>query len=356
MWKKTSDGSIIDESGRVIYFSAKRFVSDICLGQCCFICGISPSETEFNDEHVLPKWLLRRFDLYSSEVKLPNKFGFRYDRFKVKCCRDCNSMMGDLIEKPVSEVVSGGQKAIYDHLEKEGSLIFLVWMGLMFLKLHLKDRDFRLHPDTRKEGGTISDLHFWNELHHIHCIVRCFYNNCHIEEEAVGSFLCMPVRRESSPDDFDFIDLSQPQTMMLRLGDIGLLAVFNDSGGALSSYESRLSRITGAVSEFQLREIMVDLAFLNQHIKSRPEFCSELDMVSERYRIVAKRPKQLELLELDQSIRGELLHHTLEDVLPRLQVYGLAKDEVLEAIESGKFTFLFNDNGGFVERSLIPTG
>ena len=356
MWKKTTDGSIIDENGRVIYFSKERFVRDICLGQCCFICGISQSETVFNREHVLPKWLLSRFNLFSSTVKLMNTTTFRYDRLTLLCCKACNEMMGELIEKPMSEVVAGGAKAIYEYIKREGVLLFLVWMGLIFLKFHLKDRDFRIHLDPRKGEGTISDFHFWNELHHIHCIVRCFYNNCHIEEEAVGSFLCMPVRRESSPDDFDFIDLSQPQTMMLRLGDIGLLAVFNDSGGALSSYESRLSKITGAVSEVQLREIMVELACRNQHIKVRPEFCSKFDMENERYRIVAKRPKQLELMELDRSIRGELLHHTFEYALPSLQVTGRTKEEILEAMESGKFSFLFNDDGEFIERSLIPTG
>ena len=32
MFEQTDDGSIIDESGKVIFFSADRFVKDICLG------------------------------------------------------------------------------------------------------------------------------------------------------------------------------------------------------------------------------------------------------------------------------------------------------------------------------------
>jgi hypothetical protein len=46
MWTKTHDGSIVDTSGRVIYFSTERFVNDICLGDCCFICGAKPSEND----------------------------------------------------------------------------------------------------------------------------------------------------------------------------------------------------------------------------------------------------------------------------------------------------------------------
>ena len=44
-WAKTADGSIIDQSGKVIYFSSKRFIDDICLGNCCFICGADPAQS-----------------------------------------------------------------------------------------------------------------------------------------------------------------------------------------------------------------------------------------------------------------------------------------------------------------------
>lgn len=45
----TTDGSIIDSKGKVIFFSTERFINDICLGDCCFICGAKPSEQEFNE-------------------------------------------------------------------------------------------------------------------------------------------------------------------------------------------------------------------------------------------------------------------------------------------------------------------
>ena len=355
MWTKTMDGSIIDDGGRVIFFSKERFVHDICLGKCCFICGIPPNEAEFNNEHVLPKWLLRRFSLFSSTVRLPNETAFRYDRYTTQCCVECNTMMGELIEKPMSEVVSGGARAIYEFIENGGGFKFVVWMGLIFLKMHLKDRDFRLHRDSRKGEETISEFHSWDELHHIHCIVRYFYNDCQIEKEAIGSFLCMSVRREMPPEKFDIAELSQAQTMLLRLDDVGLLAVFNDSHVTMNSYLPYVKRMTGAVSELQLRAIMVDLAFLNLHLKLRPEFHNEFDMENERYRIFAKQPEQFESVELDYTIRGKMIHRAFGDVL---LIPGLAehtRDQILESIESGTFSFLFNDKGEFIEQTLVTT-
>jgi len=47
MWTKTSDGTVLDRDGKVVFFSAERFVNDICLGACCFICGVAPGIVDF---------------------------------------------------------------------------------------------------------------------------------------------------------------------------------------------------------------------------------------------------------------------------------------------------------------------
>ena len=37
VWTKTSDGSIVDQNGKVILFSTRRFIDNICIGNCCFM-------------------------------------------------------------------------------------------------------------------------------------------------------------------------------------------------------------------------------------------------------------------------------------------------------------------------------
>ena len=72
MFLRTRDGSFLDEQGKVLYFSFERFVRDICEGDCCFICGTSPADRSFNDEHVLPNWVLRRYGLHRRAITLSN--------------------------------------------------------------------------------------------------------------------------------------------------------------------------------------------------------------------------------------------------------------------------------------------
>ena len=108
MWTRTEDGSVVDDTGKVIYFSLERFVRDIGLGDCCFICGASPSDVPFNNEHVIAEWVLRRFGLFDRSLTLPNGTSMRYDRYTVPCCVVCNGLMGRVIEQPTSALTGGG--------------------------------------------------------------------------------------------------------------------------------------------------------------------------------------------------------------------------------------------------------
>ena len=354
MWTVTDDKSVIDDSGKVILFSTERFINDICLGDCCFICGAAPHDREFNDEHVLPEWLLRRYDLFARTITLPNGRTVRYDRYTVPCCAECNSLMGEVVEKPISEVVQGGADAINEFISKGNLLKMFVWMGLIYLKTHLKDRTLRFHQDSRKGNERIADEYEWEYLHHIHSVVRCFYTGCAVEAEAVGSFLSIPVKAQASPGRFDYGDFYLAQTMLLRLDNVAMLTVFNDSGGAMNYFMQKLEKITGPVSELQLREIMVELAYLNLHIKERPTFLTECDTLNETCRIVGKRPEYLELMKMDRRVRGALLHHAVRHALPNIRVAGHTEHDVVEAIRAGSFTFLFNDDGQFIAESWTP--
>src|SRR5579859_1321856 len=108
MYTKTLDGSFLDETGKVIYFSIQRFVNDICEGNCCFICGKKPDEVAFNEEHVLPDWLLRKYNLHNRQITLPNLRGYTYSQYKIPCCVPCNTLMGETFETPISALVSQG--------------------------------------------------------------------------------------------------------------------------------------------------------------------------------------------------------------------------------------------------------
>jgi hypothetical protein len=228
-----------------------------------------------------------------------------------------------------------------------------VWMGLIFLKTHLKDRAHRVFLDQRRGNEKIADDYDWERLHHIHCVVRCFYNNCIIEPEVLGSFLSAPVKSLDPSEEFDFGYLYMAQTMLLRLDDVALFTAFNDSSGAMNYFIQKVRKITGPLSELQISEVMVELAFLNLHLKNRPKFQSDIDLMKRTYRIVATR-RQLDLVDQRREIRGALLYKAVQHALPHLEFVKHSKDEAIAAIKEGNFSFVFNDKGQFISESLVP--
>lgn len=352
MWVRETDDTVRDESGKLVYFSLERFVRDVCLGDCCFICGARPTDVPFNDEHVIPDWILRRYDLFAQSVTLPNGTSFRYDRYKVPCCAACNSRMGDVIEKPIRELIDDGYDAVNAYQGQHGILKFYVWMGLTFLKTHLKDRTLRAHLDARK--GTVplaEDLRYdWARLHYLHTLIRCFATDAEIHPTALGSFVAIRVQQEPNEQPFDFGDLYSAQTIMLRLGDLAFLAAFNDAGGAAQFLKQRLGRITGPVSSIQLRELAAELAFLNVHLKEHPELTSSFDLKQKRHRIMGK-PVLPELLPLDYAVRGKLMHYLFKSNLGNMKSYTFSEAELEQQMLAGRLTFLFDANGAFFKDS-----
>lgn len=353
MWNVTTDDSVVDQHGKVLFFSTRRFIEDICLGDCCFICGAKSNEKPFNNEHILPEWLLRRYNLFARTITLPNGNMVRYDRYTVPCCVDCNSLMGREIEQPISDAVQAGPAALAEFIRDGGGLNMFIWMGLIFLKTHLKDRTFRVHLDQRKGADKIADQYEWEHLHHIHSVVRCFYTGCRVAQEAVGSFLAVSVRAPASPEQFDFGDLYFAQSMFLRLDEMAMVTVFNDSGAAMSWFWQKLEKITGPVSDLQLREIMVEFAYLNLLLKERPTFQTDCNILEETCRIIGRRGS-LDLDDMDLTLRGKLMHHGYQHILPFIHNRDATDEEVLEAIKAGTFTFLFDEHGKFIEDSVSP--
>lgn len=355
MFQKTSDGSFVNSDGKVAYFSCERFVRDICDGDCCFICGASPRSVPFNDEHVLPDWVLRRYGIAGRRITLPNATSFRYDQYKVPCCAECNSEMGRKVEEPISRLICSGADAVREHIQVHGALLIIVWLGLIFLKTHLKDRHLRLSRDMRDPGDPISSLYEWDDLHHIHTLVRCFYTGSEIASKVFGSFLMLPVH-ETTGERFDYGDLYQAQTAFVRMDDFAFLTVFNDSCGAFTKILPKIERITGALSDFQLRELVAEFAFVNLHLKERPVYRSRIDARNEQVRIEAQLPEFCELTEMDPAVRGKLMNYALRDRIKTISTPGMSHEEMVSGIQSGHFTFLFDDRGNFISQAPIPAG
>jgi hypothetical protein len=351
-WSKADDGTILDENQRVAFFSCQRFVESICMGSCCFICGAVPGEKEFNDEHVLPKWLLREFGLFDRTIALPNGSQFQYGRYKIACCAECNSLMGKLVETPVRELLHRGYGAVSEHLTTNGGLMLFVWMALIFLKTHLRDRNFNLTLDRRASQLPIASLYEWDSLHHVHTIARCFFTGAEVQREVFGTLFVLPARIQERVEPFDVADLYEAQTILLRCHDVAIVTVFNDSTAVTGHLRRVLEKVSGPLSPLQLREIMVEAACCNLHLKERPQYASLVDLRARTNKIVAALPEKSEWHSVDLKIRGKLMEHSLRTHPGSSFVGYRSTEEFLVKVREGLQTFLYDDDGNFIANQI----
>jgi hypothetical protein len=217
-------------------------------------------------------------------------------------------------------------------------------MALIFLKAHLKNKYLNYHRDSRKGDVKIAEIHSWEELYHLHCVARSFYSKAKSDHGVIGSLCVLPAKVRPHFEGFDFIDLTAAQTMLLCIGDVAIIAVFNDSQAALSvAYADFERQIGGPLSPLQLRELTAKLASINLQVEPRARFFSEIDAVAEECRIRAERPEQVHIPVWDDDLHGAIMSTLTKDMLK--QVHN--GEEVLNLVKTGRYTFLTTPQGDF---------
>ncbi len=335
----TDDGSVERADGTVAYFSAERFIAEICKSGHCFACGRAPGVTPFNDEHVIPRWLLRRHGLFEQHILLPNLAPISYRNYTVPCCTSCNSLLGATVEEPVSALLQSGYDAVRAHLLTNGPWLLFAWLAFIFLKTHLKDGQLRWHLDRRLGETKIADFHEWDGLHHLHCLARTLLQPTAMTAGVLGSFLCTQPRTDEGAD-FDYGDLLGPKTALLRTGDVALLCVFDDSGASRLFADPLFSRIDQPPSMLQLREMAAHFAFLNVCLRDRPSFHTSF-LNSGEHLIHATLPDAPVLEPAPDSEFGKFLWRFCADPLRGTTEW----KEIEEPVRQGRYTFLVDSRG-----------
>lgn len=337
------DGSVTSSDGRLIFCSVERFVRDICVGSCCFVCGRSEREVRFNREHILPNWLLHRFNLHKETVTLPNGVRHRYGTYTLPCCVDCNSEMSRIFETPISEAVGKGFQGVDAMLRDGGGFLLFQWLVLVYLKYHLKDRLLQRHRDDRKGKEPISADYEWKHFHHLHSVARAHYTGAELGSHVVGSLIVM--QAADLDQAFDAATVTDASTIYLQLGDVLLFAVLNDAQASVSGIDQILERIDGPLNRVQARELAAELAAANLHLENRPQFRS-LMLDKNGSGLVIEGCVDGDgpvFLDRDDKLVGYIKCGLLQQYFGH--VVGLPAEEVERRMRENHFTFLWDAEG-----------
>jgi hypothetical protein len=340
------NNTILDSDDKVIFYSYDEFMKEIVESDNCFICGKSSKETDFNDEHIIPNWVLREFNLHSQFITLPNGAKIKYGEYTIPCCVKCNSNLSENFEVPISKLLKKNYDEIISDIQKSPKLIGLLfkWLNLIFLKTHLKDNTYRYELNRSIESGSIGDEHYWSDMHHIHCIARSFYTEAVIEKECLGSIGIFKVKSENDLDNFDYADSPAGKGIFFQFGEIGIISVLNDACAVSCIMHDTFHKIGSPLIPEQCKEILAHFNYLNLSLANPPNFSSNigLDM---KYHITVKKDPEINLIPVEErfvSIGGFMRYYFTAYYKNHPD-----KERLLKELEEEKRSFLWNEKGEF---------
>lgn len=340
----SGDGTIHGPDMKVLHFSAQRFFDDVVRGNCCFVCGRKPSkDVPFNDEHIIPNWILRRYGMHNQIIGLPNGGSSMYGRYKVPCCVECNSALGEKIEEPIRDLLSGGITALRNGVSPELGCLLFSWCSLIFLKTHLKDLRVKWNPNPRQnEDFSIGQTYDWQSLHHSQCMARAPVVGAKYGYGSIGTLM---VREAWTPKRgrYDYCDFSFAYSSMMQLDDMAIFAVMNDSKMCEQVLDSDFGRL-GKLSPLQTRELVTVVADTNRRISPRPVYRTTLGLNGERT-ILAEVPEKFNLAAPNDELSGQMLAHLVND-MP-------LEPSLLEEVKKGKGSFVYREDGSFIEHDFF---
>ncbi|NWK43612.1 hypothetical protein [Ralstonia pickettii] len=236
----------------------------------CFLCGEKFPIDKITREHVFPKWLQRRLDIWNRQLTLVNGTRIKYRSFTAPACVDCNGISLSSIEDRVATALPLGAEAV----RALGHEILYVWLSkLMFGALYVE----ALLPSDRSNhhAGPILPSTVLENFRHLHFMMQAARTSVEFhsfETKFHASVLVFPVQRHpSAAHRFMYRDDVLHGCIAVRLDTVGLICVAD--GGA----QERLAD-----------EIFPKLFSHNLHPLQFEEICAKVFAKARTQRLVPK--------------------------------------------------------------------
>lgn len=213
----------------------------------CFLCGTkAPPITQ---EHVFPKWLQTRHDLWNQTLGLLNQTLIPYRSLKIPCCPICNQQDLSRLENRISSAVSAGYGACVG-LDPQDIYLWSAKLYFGVLRKEITLARERSKQDSEKILEPESLKHFSN----LHLFLQAIRNRHEFSGGVPYSVLVCNLHDLGHPRNFCFRDNLFHMTLSIRMGEIGIIAAFEDAGLTERTY----GRYVGAVAGQKLHPIQFD--------------------------------------------------------------------------------------------------
>jgi hypothetical protein len=233
-----------------------RTLASPILPGCCLLCRQVPDDAEKTEEHIFPKWVQRKFDLWNEELHLINGSTIPYRQLTVVACRRCNNDFLNPLEIMVSNAVESG----YEAVSKLPRFVLAQWLAKLYLGI--RQKECSLNIDRRDPAlGPI----FTPELLKHLDLMSYWLNTCRIpirEGPPPSSVIvCRAKVPKSVKDQFDFKDMTalfgrRTIAATIRMADSAIFIHFMDYNSHNEQLgDAFVKQLPAALHPFQFNEL-----------------------------------------------------------------------------------------------------
>ena len=307
----------------------------------CFLCGEILNEENQTKEHVYPKWLQNMFNLWDKSIILLNSTDIKYKNLTIPCCKKCNALMSEKIEKPIREGVAGG----YEKFVKCDRDTIFLWLnklsyGLLFKELLIKlDRSNpRSESIFPAEDMKVRKMQF--------TFLKSITNNTVFHKKPY-SILVFHVQNNKS--NFWVWENPFTHTFCIQMNDVGVIASLMDNNyneQFFMEYDKYTDLINKNLHPVQFLEICSRFTYKASLLKKSPFYLTVLDKDSNPSNILSINITGEAYKEWNQEEYAQVFDFLLET-----NGYKIDKNSVYQG--NGQVcTFLYDKEGRFLSMEL----
>ena len=189
----------------------------------CSLCGKLLDEDINSKEHVFPKWLLHRFNLWDKTITMLNGTSIPYRYLTIPCCSKCNNEHLSRLESKIESAINQG----FSHVTQVEKIHLYQWTGKIFFGLLFRELTLSLDR-SKPELGAIMTPEFLKEFRALHNFLQSIVINVEFQGFFPGSLFIFEVDTIPELEDFDYSDNYSGMSFFIRMGNIGIIACLKD--------------------------------------------------------------------------------------------------------------------------------
>lgn len=247
----------------------------------CFLCGQLLLEGGSTEEHIFPRWLQKRFDLWNQKLELANRSTIPYKSLTIPCCKECNTKQLKPLEDAVSRALGKGPDAVRALGEKN---LFL-WLGKIFYGILYKELSLSANRRNSQFIPIISEEKI-REYESLLFFLQEARQKIVIKDFCPGSvFVFRTQTHEKLPFQWDFCDNIDTLFIGIRMADVGIIGVLTDGSAQKLFGEFCKNLASHPLHPLQFRELCAIFSYRSTLLDRKPTYITKMEPPYEIYQI-----------------------------------------------------------------------